>query len=324
VIGISRLREVSIWCDIAGDVVASGAVPRQILPFKRIDGKASMAQAEPLPREAASTAGLPAADVAAPAAASAALQGLPLSLPPARTGLRRGEAVSLAAALALHGGILLAVVHATGPDLVGGGGSEIDAINIDVVAPSEVLEALAVDPALRSATAAARSDVASAPTEVQPAAGGQQKDERAEAAAVQDEAASQPIEGDDPAEPAKAARATAASEPATPTRGTSNAALNAPALAAAPPGIEREYARTVLFALARNKPKVSAGNRGTVRIGFTVSASGKVGAVRVAQTSGKAQLDEAALAAVRSTDFPVPPPQLGNGVLAYEIPYIFR
>jgi TonB family protein len=250
------------------------------------------------------------------------LQGLPLSLPRARTGLGRSEALSLAAALALHGGVLLAVVHAAGRDLVGGGGSELDAINIDVVALSEVLEALAVDPTERQAAGAVRSDVASPPIEV-PARGDRQKDERVEAAAP-DEGAPRPVEDGDLTEPAKAARAAAASEPATPTRGTSALALNAPALAATPPGIEREYARTVLFALARNKPKVTAGNRGTVRIGFTVSASGKVGAVRVAQTSGRAQLDEAALDAVRSTDFPVPPPHLGNGVLAYEIPYIFR
>jgi TonB family protein len=252
------------------------------------------------------------------------LQGLPLSLPPARTAAWRSEAASLAAALTLHGGLLLAVVHAAGHNLVGGGGSELDAINIDMVAPSEVLEALALDPAERQAAGAIRSEAASLSTEAQPAGGGQQKDERVEAAAVPDEAAPQPVEDGDPSQPGKAARAAAPSDPATPTRGTSTVSLNAPALAAAPPGIEREYARTVLFALARNKPKVTAASRGTVRIGFIVSASGKVGAVRVAQTSGKAQLDEAALAAVRSTDFPAPPPQLGNGVLAYEIPYIFR
>jgi protein TonB len=258
------------------------------------------------------------------------LQALPIPPPPTRAGLRRGEVLSLAVALVLHGGVLLAIVHTTGDRLVGGGGSELDAINIEVITQSQVLEALAVDPTARIPASATRADAAAVAALAQSSAVDHQKGEQAEASLVPDETAPARAEAADQSEVAAVVHAAAAAEnvqasqTSTTARGTSTFDLEAPAYAAAPPGVERDYARTVLFTLAHNKPKASVGHRGTVKIGFTVLASGKVGSVRVAQSSGRPALDEAALAAVRSTEFPAPPPELRTGTLAYEIPYIFR
>jgi len=290
-----------------------------------------MSHEDPPSRDAATARDrLAATDEAHRAAGQPVLSGLPLVLPPARRAPNRNEMVGLAAAIAIHGGLLVAVVHGTGHAIVGGGGSELDAINIDVIAASEVLEAVASDRKERTAPEAADSEVARAPSMPEPAGVEPRKALREEAALTTPQEADEPVQAEPAVEEHEDRRkqdkgvGTAASLPATPARGTSAVALDAPALAAAPPGIEREYARIVLFALARNKPKVAGGDRGTVKIGFTVTASGKVGSARVAKSSGKARLDEAALAAVRSTEFPLPPPQLGNVVLAYEIPYIFR
>ncbi|HXF52830.1 MAG TPA: hypothetical protein VNK52_01785, partial [Hyphomicrobiaceae bacterium] len=127
-----------------------------------------MSHEEPPARDAATArAQLAAVDEAQRAAGQPVLSGL--VLPPARRALDRNEMVSLAAAIAIHGGLLLAVVHGTGHAIVGGGGSEIDAINIDVIAASEVLEAAARDPKERTAPVAAPAEVARASSVPEPA-----------------------------------------------------------------------------------------------------------------------------------------------------------
>lgn len=89
-------------------------------------------------------------------------------------------------------------------------------------------------------------------------------------------------------------------------------------------GVANEYAQAVIQTLARRKPRVTAGIRGTVRIRFTVGSSGEVREARVLSSSGRKVLDEAALSAVQQARFPAPPPALANASLSYEIPYIFR
>jgi TonB family protein len=85
------------------------------------------------------------------------------------------------------------------------------------------------------------------------------------------------------------------------------------------------YKRSIITALARHKPKVSGPvSRGTVRIAFSIGRAGEPESVRVRQSSGRPELDEAALAAVRSTRFEAPPANMAATDLAYEIPYIFR
>lgn len=96
------------------------------------------------------------------------------------------------------------------------------------------------------------------------------------------------------------------------------------AASAARPGEASAYARAVVAALAKRRPKPSPGDRGTVRIIFTISPAGEVQIAQVRRSSGSPTLDEAALAAVRSTRFPVPPAGMNTAELTYEIPYIFR
>lgn len=94
--------------------------------------------------------------------------------------------------------------------------------------------------------------------------------------------------------------------------------------AVATPGETTAYRQSVMEALSRSKPRLQTRRTGTVRIVFSIGAGGEVVAARVARTSGRAELDEAALQAVRSARFQPPPRGIANADLAYEIPYYFR
>jgi TonB family protein len=67
------------------------------------------------------------------------------------------------------------------------------------------------------------------------------------------------------------------------------------------------YATNVHGALRRNKPR-SVGASGSVTVSFAIGASGSLRNARVARSSGKALLDQAALATIRQgAPFPPPP-----------------
>jgi TonB family protein len=67
------------------------------------------------------------------------------------------------------------------------------------------------------------------------------------------------------------------------------------------------YATNVHGALRRNKPR-SVGASGSVTVSFAIGASGSLRNARVARSSGKALLDQAALAIIRQgAPFPPPP-----------------
>jgi protein TonB len=85
-----------------------------------------------------------------------------------------------------------------------------------------------------------------------------------------------------------------------------------------------EYARSVVETLSRRKPRISGGQRGTVRIEFAIGLNGEVVSARILTSSGYASLDQAALAAVRGTQFAKPPPGSGAGDVRYAIPFYFR
>jgi protein TonB len=60
-------------------------------------------------------------------------------------------------------------------------------------------------------------------------------------------------------------------------------------------------------ALDRNKPR-SVGASGSVTVSFAIGASGSLRNARIARSSGKAPLDQAALAIIRQgAPFPPPP-----------------
>lgn len=108
-------------------------------------------------------------------------------------------------------------------------------------------------------------------------------------------------------------------------RGNDASTQQASAAAAASPGAAREYAKAVVTALSRTKPKAPGGSGlGTVRISFVIGLEGTLADVRIARSSGRDVLDNAALDAVRRARFPAPPFGLSSAQLTYEVPYHFR
>lgn len=99
------------------------------------------------------------------------------------------------------------------------------------------------------------------------------------------------------------------------------------AAAGASQGAATRYAVDVRIALGkalgRAMPNL-AGRRGKVVVGFGLSATGGVAMVGVAQSSGNLSLDEAAIAIVRGTRFPAPPPGMSAAQLTYTQPFDFR
>ncbi len=92
----------------------------------------------------------------------------------------------------------------------------------------------------------------------------------------------------------------------------------------ASPAAVARYKRSVVESLAAHKPKGKPGIRGTVRVAFKISRVGEIDSARVVNSSGRKELDEAALSAVQATRFQPPPPGLTTDDLHYEIPYYFR
>jgi protein TonB len=76
----------------------------------------------------------------------------------------------------------------------------------------------------------------------------------------------------------------------------------------------KAYAGQVWARLARHKPR--AGQRGSASVSFAIGATGTLGAVRIARSSGNARIDQLALQTVRSAaPFPRPP----SGSASYTI-----
>ncbi len=86
----------------------------------------------------------------------------------------------------------------------------------------------------------------------------------------------------------------------------------------------RAYRRKVVAHLTANKPNGGMG-RGTVRIAFALSRSGRLLALRVYRSSGRSDLDRAALASVRrASPFPRPPSSLKGARHRFVVPFYFR
>lgn len=84
------------------------------------------------------------------------------------------------------------------------------------------------------------------------------------------------------------------------------------------------YGARVRAQLARNKPR-SNGLRGTVRVSFGIAADGGIRYLKISESSGSAELDDAALSVIRkSAPFGEPPAELTPKQLAYVIPFYFR
>jgi protein TonB len=96
------------------------------------------------------------------------------------------------------------------------------------------------------------------------------------------------------------------------------APANEPAVSLSKPATARPsgkaYASQVWARLARYKPR--AGQRGSASVSFAIGASGTLGAVRIARSSGNSRIDQLALQTVRNAaPFPRPP----SGSASYTI-----
>lgn len=101
----------------------------------------------------------------------------------------------------------------------------------------------------------------------------------------------------------------------------------AEAAAAASQGTATRYALEVRIALGRaigRAPPRYGNRRGKVIVGFALSETGAVVVSGIEQSSGLAVLDDAALAIVRGTRFPAPPPGMRPAQLSYTMPIEFR
>ena len=84
------------------------------------------------------------------------------------------------------------------------------------------------------------------------------------------------------------------------------------------------YAAGIRAKVARHKPS-GVGPRGQVQVSFGVTLSGELSFARLAQSSGNAKLDEAAIEAVRrSAPFAPPPANASPAQLRFSIPFYFR
>lgn len=86
----------------------------------------------------------------------------------------------------------------------------------------------------------------------------------------------------------------------------------------------RNYGAIVRARIARNRP-AAKGAKGNARIAIALSASGGLISARIVTSSGNAELDRSALAAVhRSSPFPAPPKGATRDQLSFTIPFQFH
>jgi protein TonB len=95
------------------------------------------------------------------------------------------------------------------------------------------------------------------------------------------------------------------------------------AAAGASPGQLARFAMQVRASLGRKRPKHTS-RRGLVQIAFVLAETGALQSATVAKSSGSSIMDEAALAAVRSTTFPSPPQGATQSQRAFVVPFEFK
>lgn len=268
----------------------------------------------------------------------------------------------LAASIA-HSAVIYVMTHSS-PDAFGSGGQELEAINVEIVTASALesraAEAGAAAAAVADVSDSAGSDSASA-VAAQPSERREEKKPEQEAAtevaalppdtvaesppdAIATASPEKPKEApreeppkreekpepkDEAQEPSPQQAAEAASaataQGGASARGTDDTAQAASAAAAASPGVVRDYAKAVVNALSKAKPKAPGGGAlGTVKVSFVIGREGEVAELRITKSSGRDALDNAALDAVRRARFPAPPAGLTTAQLTYEVPYHFR
>jgi periplasmic protein TonB len=254
------------------------------------------------------------------------------------------SAAVLIAALA-HGTALAGLLVALDSPF-GYGGLERNAIDVSLVdasaleRPAVEQDAVANGAGVDSSAAAAAIETASIPAkqphaDIQPDTKAQLREEivppDAAPIVVARETSVEPVEKIEATEkPAKpetadqtAAVATQSSEAASPAPSVTVAPITGSAPAAAPPGVAKDYARSVVKAISSSKPSGNGVN-GVVYIAFSISTAGRLDDVRITKSSGIAKLDQTAIATVRRARFIPPPPGMTSQQLVYEMPFNFR
>jgi TonB family protein len=94
-------------------------------------------------------------------------------------------------------------------------------------------------------------------------------------------------------------------------------------MAEAAPGVVRAYAGALSKVLDRRKPR-SRGLRGMVRVQFVVDPVGRPEGLMVLASSGSEKLDELVLEAIRTMEFPAPPPEMSLRQRTFNVPFAFR
>lgn len=258
----------------------------------------------------------------------------------------------IAVAASAHAGVLGFLGHLPS-DMAGAGGVELEAVSVEVALVSAAaLESRATsavpDGGSRSfdlvtgsttevtATAAAaeakpesRQPPAAAPLAIEPDPEPTIPEPLAVAAnsrpepPVQDKPTTRQEKQAEPA-PTPAPPGAEAPEGAAASRSTRAEPRAASAAAAASPGAVLAYARSVVAALGKSRPKGGRAGKGTVRVVFAIGDGGSVEDISVKQSSGRTELDGLAIAAVRQTRFPPPPAGMSRTARTYEVPYHFR
>jgi protein TonB len=231
---------------------------------------------------------------------------------------------SLVAALAVHVALALPWLGRSPDALAGAGGQQLDVISVTMV-NSAILESRETDQTKPLAPAPTHAvDLNEGAATVQPPVTKKEQPKEPQRKKPEEEQRVADAVLEIRPEPEKRAEerdssavggAAARGDTATPRR--------PPAPPAASAGAVREYARSVSQALSKTKPK-GMGAHGTVRIKFTVAATGKLSSLEIAKSSGNNKLDQRAFDAVRRAVFPAPPAGMTVVQLTFEIPYQFR
>lgn len=263
---------------------------------------------------------------------------------PASATDRHQFAIALLFAVILHT-VLLSVLG-IGETHLGGQGVDLDAMSIEVtLVPATAAESRKPQPDIAAGATGPVEISEGAPTAQEPAVAevkpSEEKPPDERAGLIVDPApalAPEPSHiherkelvrplSDNPVEPKKEEAASPTS--VAPVGGTAARAIDdqspsTQGMAAARPGDVQRYARSVVEALGRSRPKGLSGANGTARVSFQISQDGSVVSVRIVASSGNPKLDGAAKAAVEAVKFPPPPPNMTAAQLTYEIPYHFR
>lgn len=235
---------------------------------------------------------------------------------------RRLEWIGLAIALTVHVALLVAMVPRAFEQM-GDGGYQLDTIAVDVVSSASLIRAgsnsggpIADAPIVEEAPADAPAEAAP----VEPPREKASADEPpSEIALAKPEPVMEPKEKQPDPGPEREKQMTALAQPAV----AIAAAVAPPPAEAQNAGLQQEYAKQVVAAITKARPKGN-GRAGKVVVTFVIDPMGRAADVHVTQSSGRRALDDLVVSAVSRIDFPRPLAGLTEAQRRFLVPYEFR